>query len=231
MSRPISDAEGRPSQLRQKFALRANDLVQPLDDMKRHADCPPLVRNAARNRLAYPPGCVRRELEAPPVIEFLSRARESDRAFLDQVHERQAAVAVPLGDRYDEAKIRLDHRLLRPRVAPLNALGQLDLLGCGEERHFPDGVQEALQRVGCVGLFGLEPLARRGLKRRVDLRAIRSSLSLFDASERHASSWLSVEAENTVAARANHVPSNQFSYGGRRRIHARHRGNEPASPV
>ena len=55
---------------------------------------------------------------------------------------------VLLGDRNDEAKVRVDHELLRPRVAALDPLRELDLLRGGEERHLADVLQEELERVG-----------------------------------------------------------------------------------
>src|SRR3712207_8063729 len=60
-----------------------------------------------------------------------------------EVQERERAVAlavapVALGDVHDEAQVRLDHVLLGVEVPALDALGELDLLAGGEERHLPD---------------------------------------------------------------------------------------------
>src|SRR5256884_2832245 len=54
--------------------------------------------------------------------------------FLDQIEERQALVAVVLGDRDDQAQVGLDHPRLRLHVALLDLLGQLDLLRSEERR-------------------------------------------------------------------------------------------------
>src|SRR3954451_13590548 len=95
-----------PAQLRDELALGAADLVELLDDVDGDADRPRLVGQGARDRLADPPGRVGRELEALAVVELLGRADEAERPLLDQVEERQALVAVVLGDRDDEAQVR-----------------------------------------------------------------------------------------------------------------------------
>ena len=60
----------------------------------------------------------------------------------------QPLVAVALRDRDDEAKVRLHHRLLRGVLAALDALRELDLLGCREERDLADVLEEELEGVG-----------------------------------------------------------------------------------
>ena len=116
--------------------------------MDGHADRPRLVGERAGDRLADPPGRVGRELVAAAPVELLDGADQAERALLDQVEERQALVAVVLGDRDDEAQVRLDHLLLRLHVAALDLLGELDLLRRGQQR-VPAGLaQEELQRVG-----------------------------------------------------------------------------------
>ena len=97
--------------------LGAVHLLHPLDDVHRHADRARLVGERAGDRLADPPGRVRRELVAAAPVELLDGADQAERAFLDQVEERQALVAVVLRDRDDEAQVRLDHPLLRVAVA------------------------------------------------------------------------------------------------------------------
>src|SRR6266508_423392 len=74
-------------QLLDELALDAHDLAQPLDHVHGHADRPCLVGDRARHRLPDPPGCVGRELEAAAIVEFLDRANQPQRAFLDQVEE------------------------------------------------------------------------------------------------------------------------------------------------
>ena len=116
--------------------------------MDGHADRPRLVGERARDRLADPPGRVGRELVAAAPVELLDGADQAERPFLDQVEERQALVAVVLGDRDDEAQVRLDHPLLGLHVAALDLLGELDLLRGGQQR-VPAGLaEEELERVG-----------------------------------------------------------------------------------
>ena len=55
---------------------------------------------------------------------------------------------VLLRDRDDEAEVRVDHQVLRLRVAALDPLRELDLLRRGEELVAACFVEEELQRVG-----------------------------------------------------------------------------------
>ena len=147
-SSAISLVRRLAARLGAQLALGADDLVQLLDDVHRHADRARLVGERARDRLADPPRRVRRELVALAPVELLGGAHEADRPLLDQVEERQALVAVALRDRDDEAQVRLDHLLLRAMVAALDALRELDLLGGGQQVDLADVLQEELQRVG-----------------------------------------------------------------------------------
>ena len=138
---------GLAAQLGDELALGAADLVELLDDVDGDADRARLVGERARDRLADPPGRVGRELEALAVVELLRGAHQAERALLDQVQERQPLVAVVLGDRDDEAQVRLDHLLLRVEVAALDALGEVDLLLGGQQADLADVLEEQLQRV------------------------------------------------------------------------------------
>ena len=104
-----------------------------------------MVRHGALHRLADPPGRVRRELEAAPPVELLDRAVQPERSLLDQIEERDTEAAVALGDRDDEAEVRLDHDALRDRVAALDALRQRDLLGGGQQLVAADVREEQLR--------------------------------------------------------------------------------------
>src|SRR5436190_3116658 len=148
------------SELGAELALAAHDLVQLLDDVHRHPDRARLVGKCARNRLADPPGRVRRELEPLAVVELLGGTNEADRPFLDQIEEGQALVPVFLRDRDDEAKVRLDHLLLRAVVAALDPFRELDFLRGCQEIDLADVLQEELQRIR-------RDLARRLLDRRL----------------------------------------------------------------
>ncbi len=97
---------------------RARQLLLALDDVHRHADRARVVRDRALHRLADPPGRVGRELVAAAPVELLDGAVQAERALLDQVEERHAEAAVALGDRDDEAQVRLDHAPLRAIRSP-----------------------------------------------------------------------------------------------------------------
>src|SRR5215831_6909937 len=145
----LADLGGRrlASELGAELALGADDLVQLLDDVHRHADGARLVRERTSDRLADPPRRVGRELEPLAVVELLRGANKADRSLLDQIEEGQALVAVLLRDRDDEAQVGLDHLLLRAVVTALDPLRELDLLRGGEQVDLPDVLQEELQRV------------------------------------------------------------------------------------
>src|SRR4051812_24843988 len=151
----LVDGEGRllgdllerrlAAELRPECPLGAIHLLEPLDDVDGHADRPRLVRKGTRHGLADPPGRVGRKLIAAAPVELLDGANEPERAFLNEVEEGETLVAVVLRDRDDEAQVRLDHVLLRVRVAALDALRELDLLRGGQQRVAPGLAQEELQ--------------------------------------------------------------------------------------
>src|SRR4051794_39494419 len=134
-------------ELRDELALGARDLRLALEDVHRDADRPGLVRDAALHRLPDPPRRVCRELVAAAPVELLDRADEADDPFLDQVEERQPVSLVLLGDRDDEAQVRVHHQVLRRLVAALDALRERDLLICSKQLVSASLVEEELQRV------------------------------------------------------------------------------------
>src|ERR1700730_8924797 len=92
----ISAGVGSAAAGRDQFALGATNLVELLDDVDGDPDRARLVSKRTGDRLADPPGRVRRELKALAVVELLRRADEADGALLDQVEKRQPLVAVVL---------------------------------------------------------------------------------------------------------------------------------------
>ncbi len=154
----ISSGRRLAAQLGDQLALGAADLVELLDDVDRDADRARLVGEGAGDRLADPPGRVGGELEALAVVELLRRADQAQRPLLDQVEEGQALVAVVLGDRDDQAQVRLDHFLLRVEVAALDPLGEFDLLLGGEQADFADVLEEQLEAVRGHVRFQVERL-------------------------------------------------------------------------
>src|SRR5262245_22794082 len=138
----------RPPELGVELPLRLADAALAVGDVHREADRARLVRDAALHRLPDPPRGVGGELEAAPPVELLDRADEPDDALLDQVQKRQAVALVALRDGDDQAEVRVDHLLLRFRVAALDPLRELHLLLPGEELVAADLVEEQLEAVG-----------------------------------------------------------------------------------
>ena len=128
------------------------------------------LASAALDGLLDPERRVGRELQPAAPVELLDGADQAQDALLDQVEQRELALAlVPLGDRDHEAQVRVDHPLLRLGVAGLDALGQLALLLAGQQRVAADLVEEDLHRVG----RRLGELAVGGAGRRhADARAV-----------------------------------------------------------
>ena len=110
-----------------------------------------LFGQAALDRLADPEGGVGGELVALAPVELLGRPDQAEDALLDQVEKRQLLPLVLLGDRHDEAQVRVDHALLGAEVALLDPLREVDLLVSREQGVAPDLVQEQLESVGCGG--------------------------------------------------------------------------------
>src|SRR5262249_23032038 len=104
-----------------ELASAARELESPFVHVGQVAERGILVRNSTLTGLPDPPGRVRRELAALAPVELLDRAVETDDALLDQVTEGDSVSAIALGDRDDEAKVRIEHALLRLTVAPLDA--------------------------------------------------------------------------------------------------------------
>ncbi len=94
----------RPSSLQQLLGDVAQ-LRHRLDHVHRDADGAGLVGDGAGDRLANPPGGVGRELVAAAIFVLVDRPHQAGVAFLDQVEEGQAAVAVLLGDRDDQPQV------------------------------------------------------------------------------------------------------------------------------
>src|SRR5215831_12155143 len=91
---------------------RTRDLVDDLNHVNGYTDRARLILERAADRLSNPPSGVGRELEDTSIFELVDGLHQADVAFLDQVEELQATVAVFLCDRDDEAQVRLHHFLL-----------------------------------------------------------------------------------------------------------------------
>src|SRR5215217_296414 len=134
-------------QLGGQGALDPVVLVYLLDHVDGDPDRAPLVRNGAGDGLSYPPGGVGGELEALAVVELLDSPHEAYVPLLDEVEERDAPPGVLLSYGDDEPQVRLREVRLRAPFSALDALGEVDFLGLGEEGGLADLVQVHLNRV------------------------------------------------------------------------------------
>src|SRR5882724_846061 len=83
----------------------ANLFVDGLDHVHRNANGAGLIGDGASDGLTNPPSGVSGEFIAAAPFEFVGALHEADVAFLDEVEELQAAIAVFFGDGDDETKI------------------------------------------------------------------------------------------------------------------------------
>jgi hypothetical protein len=67
------------------------------------------------------------------VIKPLHRLHQSNGSLLDKVVERNASAAVRSRDGVHQPQVALDHLFLGVEIAPLDPLGERDLLGGGQE--------------------------------------------------------------------------------------------------
>ena len=102
---------GVAAELALEGAAGAADLVELLDHVHGQPHDAGLLRDAAGDRLAHPPGGVGRELVALGVVELLDRADQAGVALLDQVEHRHLGAAVLAGDRDDQAQVGGDERV------------------------------------------------------------------------------------------------------------------------
>ena len=130
-------------------AARPRDAAHLIGDVHRQADRAALLGECARDRLADPPGRVRRELVAERVVELLDGADEAEVALLDQVEQRHPGAGVVAGDRHHEPEVALDQPALRLLVALVLAPGELALLRMGEQAPVSD-----LANVELEGILG-----------------------------------------------------------------------------
>ncbi len=89
-------------QLLHQMAADLHQTIDRLDHMHGDTDRTGLVGNSAGDGLADPPGRVGGELVAFAVVELFDRAQQAHVAFLDQIHQRQAAIHVLFGHTDDQ---------------------------------------------------------------------------------------------------------------------------------
>ena len=155
---------GLTAELRAQVGLDLADLDLTLSYVDRDPDRPPVVLQAALDRLTDPERPVGGELEAAPPVELLDGTDQSEHPLLYEVLHRQPVALVPARLRNDQAQVRVDHPLLGLEVAALDPLGELDLLGGGQEWMRTSATEEQLKRVANPGTTvgaGCSPELRR----------------------------------------------------------------------
>ncbi len=123
-----------------------------VDHVDRQPDRAALVGNRPRDRLANPPRGVGRELVSALVFELVDGPHQAGVAFLDQVQEAQAAIAIPFGDRHDQPQVGgREHSLGLIVLVALfeRASGQVGQRGGGFQRD-PHQVAEFLDEFGVL---------------------------------------------------------------------------------
>src|SRR5262245_4367565 len=86
------------AELLDELAGGPDELVDGLDHVYGDADGAGLVGDRPGNRLADPPGRVRREFVTAPIFELIDSFHQPDIAFLDQVQELQTTIRIFLRD-------------------------------------------------------------------------------------------------------------------------------------
>ena len=134
-------------QLLRQLAARALHAANLLGDVHGQADRAALVGERAGDRLADPPGRVRRKLVAHLVVELLDGADQADVALLDQIEQRHAGLRVVARDRHDEAQVRTRSACAsRPR-RPDPCAGRARAPRPGQQPAVADLADVELQRV------------------------------------------------------------------------------------
>ena len=173
-SAAISEQVGGASELRFKAGSRVADLPELVAGEQRKQNGVRSVGDAPLDRLADPPGRVGRELEAFAPVELVDGAEQAEVSLLHEVEELKPGPLVALGDRHDEAQVRLDERVAcrisvagsadqlaascRPRLvvraevlarvcASFDALRQVHLVVSGQERTTADVDEVQLDQV------------------------------------------------------------------------------------
>ena len=107
----------------------AGDIADPrhrLNHVHRDADRPALVGHRPGDRLPDPPRRVGAKLEPATVFELVDRPHQTGIPLLNEIEERETAVAVLLGDRHDEPEIPLRQTALRLLVVGVDLLDLTD---------------------------------------------------------------------------------------------------------
>src|SRR5258705_208573 len=99
-----------------------------LDRVAWNTNCRALIGHRAGDRLANPLRGIRAELEPAAIFELVDGPHQTGVAFLNQVQERQPAVAVLLCDRHDQTQVAFRQPALGPLIFAIDLLQVLDAI-------------------------------------------------------------------------------------------------------
>ncbi len=119
---------------------------------------PPARKTSVRSLI----DAAERRLREQNGLEQDDRADQAQHALLDEVTQGQSLALVLPCDRDHQTQVGVDHPLLGREIAALDALGELDLIGSGQQRVPARFVEEELE--------GILELRRSGLARLRRLR-------------------------------------------------------------
>src|SRR6185503_7565961 len=143
-----------------EHALGAHVAVELLEHLHRDAHRARLLGEPAQDRLADPQRSVRAEAQAALRLEAVHGVDQSQVPLLDQVEERQPAVAVGARHVHDQPEVGEDHPAPGVLVAGARARRGLEQLGVREQLHLADLVQVEVEQVA-LGLAGQLPRLER----------------------------------------------------------------------
>ena len=86
------------TKLLQQMLLNVAQLAHGFNHVHRHANGSRMIGDGSRDRLANPPCRIRAELVATLILVLVHGAHQTGVAFLNNVKERQATVAILLGN-------------------------------------------------------------------------------------------------------------------------------------
>src|SRR5262249_50398161 len=142
--------------LDRQFAAHALDGRPSADLMAGHANGASGIRQGAGDALANPPGRVGAELVPQAMLVLVHGPHEAAIAFLNEIRERQAATAIALGDRHNQAQVALGQfsaRLLILDPAMLQHTNQLGEI-VGGRTYFESKVAQLFGSLGTALAIG-----------------------------------------------------------------------------
>src|SRR2546423_1043174 len=121
-------------QVLQKRRLRRLQAAKVFAQIDGQTNGPGLVGERPPECLANPPGGIGAELAAARGVEALDRAYEAKIALLNEILQVESTSLVFFGKTDDQAQVRLDQKPSGLLIPHVQAVRDVPLLCCGEER-------------------------------------------------------------------------------------------------